>query len=286
MTGSEEELMDVVQHDTAHSLCARTNDWLHTEEAENNLVLGICEDLARGGERVPLARQLLSVEHKGRVTGVAILTAQQKLVITRMPLVAVDRIAEFLWSEKELIFGAVGPATTTTKLPSVWSERSGQLAKLQMDQRIYACRSVRQLEFTNGELREGRPGDRQLLCDWAYDFHLAVDAADANNRCGQIVEDLISTNRIFVWEDSGPVSCAAFSRQTRSGVAVNYVYTPPGHRGAGYATACVAVVTRRLLDAGRRFCCLYADLTNTTANRIYQRIGYEPVCDAQSWRFD
>jgi predicted GNAT family acetyltransferase len=63
------------------------------------------------------------------------------------------------------------------------------------------------------------------------------------------------------------------------------VYTPPGRRGRGYATALVAALSAELLAAGRRFCFLYTDLANPTSNRIYQRIGYERVCDSAEIRF-
>jgi predicted GNAT family acetyltransferase len=47
----------------------------------------------------------------------------------------------------------------------------------------------------------------------------------------------------------------------------------------------VAALSQLLLDRGRRFCALYADLANPTSNRIYEQIGYEPVCDVVDYRF-
>ncbi len=73
---------------------------------------------------------------------------------------------------------------------------------------------------------------------------------------------------------------AAWAGRTPNGLRINYVYTPPELRGRGYATACVAALSRALLEAGNRYCCLYTDLANPTSNAIYRRIGYRPVCDA------
>jgi predicted GNAT family acetyltransferase len=64
------------------------------------------------------------------------------------------------------------------------------------------------------------------------------------------------------------------------------VYTPPHLRKQGYATSCVAALTQRMLDSGKRFCCLYTDLTNPTSNAIYQKIGYQPVCDSEDLVFE
>ena len=72
---------------------------------------------------------------------------------------------------------------------------------------------------------------------------------------------------------------AAFTGKTPNGVRVGFVYTPARSRRRGYATACVATLSQALLDQGNQYCCLYADLANSTSNNIYQRIGYRPLCD-------
>ena len=70
------------------------------------------------------------------------------------------------------------------------------------------------------------------------------------------------------------------------GVArVGPVYTPPAERGHGYATALVAHVSDVALQRGRRACYLHTDLANATSNAMYQRIGYERICDAVDLRF-
>jgi predicted GNAT family acetyltransferase len=78
---------------------------------------------------------------------------------------------------------------------------------------------------------------------------------------------------------------ANFTGKTPSGIRIGAVYTPPELRGRGYASALVAALSARLLAGGRRFCFLYTDLANPTANRIYARIGYERVCDAAEIAF-
>jgi predicted GNAT family acetyltransferase len=72
---------------------------------------------------------------------------------------------------------------------------------------------------------------------------------------------------------------------TPRGIRIGYVYTPPDRRRRGYAGACVAELSRRLLAAGRAFCVLYADLSNPTTNALYQRMGYKPVADVTDYYF-
>ena len=96
-----------------------------------------------------------------------------------------------------------------------------------------------------------------------------------------------SGRRFWLWEADGePVALAGASGATPHGIRIGPVYTPPPHRGRGFASNLTAAVSQTLLDEGRRFCFLYANQANGTANRIYQGIGYEPVTDAVMLRFD
>jgi predicted GNAT family acetyltransferase len=58
------------------------------------------------------------------------------------------------------------------------------------------------------------------------------------------------------------------------------VYTPPYFRNRGYAGACVARLSRQILDGGKKYCVLYTDLANPASNSLYMNIGYKPVCDS------
>jgi predicted GNAT family acetyltransferase len=101
----------------------------------------------------------------------------------------------------------------------------------------------------------------------------------------ELVERLIGAEGLGVWDDGGPVPVAARSRPTPTGASINLVYTPPKNRGRGYATACVAALSRRLLDFGKTFCTLFTNLANPTSNKIYRRVGYRLIADFVEIRF-
>jgi len=69
-------------------------------------------------------------------------------------------------------------------------------------------------------------------------------------------------------------------------IRVAPVYTPPEHRGRGYAAGATAAATRAALDAGAEEVLLYTDLANPTSNRLYARLGYRPVEDSVAFVFD
>ena len=78
---------------------------------------------------------------------------------------------------------------------------------------------------------------------------------------------------------------ARWSRWRRSSArtpwssSVAYVYTPPPLRRRGYASAVVAELSQRELDAGQSWCSLFTDAANPTSNHIYTELGYQPRCD-------
>ncbi|WP_222426903.1 GNAT family N-acetyltransferase [Hyella patelloides] len=96
----------------------------------------------------------------------------------------------------------------------------------------------------------------------------------------------LSQNSLYIWQNDVPVSMAGVSGATPNGIRINAVYTPPEYRRKGYAKSCVATLSKSLLDKGFKYCFLFTDLANPTSNRIYKKIGYEPVCDFSDYWFE
>ena len=90
-------------------------------------------------------------------------------------------------------------------------------------------------------------------------------------------ERFIADKQLYIWDCNGPVSIAKTTRPMRNGISVTAVYTPPEQRNKGYATLCVASLTKKLLSERYSFCSLFADQSNPTSNSIYAKIGYVPL---------
>jgi predicted GNAT family acetyltransferase len=109
--------------------------------------------------------------------------------------------------------------------------------------------------------------------------------ADDDDRRRQL-EGLVRGGSFRLWEDQGAtVSMSGIHQAPPIGVRIGPVYTPPEFRGNGHATSLVAAASQEQLDAGRPACYLHTDLGNPTSNAIYQRIGYDWVCEAIDLRF-
>jgi hypothetical protein len=130
--------------------------------------------------------------------------------------------------------------------------------------------------------------DRDLLLAWVEAFKQeALGAADPADVVADVDRWIARRGKaVHLWEDGEIVSLCGVGGPTPNGIRIGPVYTPPGLRGRGYASALVAAVSQAELDAGRTFVFLFTDLANPTSNHIYQEIGYEPVRDFDDWRFE
>ena len=277
--------MEIIRHRTADDFLHRAGGWLEQTEAENNLILGIAGFFRAQSYAARVQPYFLTVEDMGVVFGVALLTPPRRLLVSGMPDAAVTALADHLAAEAGLVPGVLGPKAAAKFFADAWIAKTGKASRLKMSQRIYACEQLIAPIFSSGRLTLAATKDQPLIMEWCLAFCRDAGIGDEAPYYQAQVPRKLKEGLVYVWDDRKIVSMAAVERETSHGIAISWVYTPPHLRKQGYATSCVAALTRRMLDAGKRFCCLYTDLANPTSNSIYQKIGYQPTCDVQDWVF-
>jgi predicted GNAT family acetyltransferase len=278
--------VEIIRNNTAGDFLQRAGAWLEQSEAENNLILGIAEFFRAHSGAVRIQPYFFTVEDQDTVAGVALWTPPRRLLISDMPDAAVTALAVYLAAEEGRLPGVLGPKPAVKLLADAWIAKTGKASRLKMSQRIYACEQLIVPIFRSGRLRLAATEDQPLVMEWCLAFCRDAGIGDETPYYQAQVPRKLKEGLVYVWDDSKIVSMAAVERETSHGIAISWVYTPPHLRKQGYATSCVAALTRRMLDSGKRFCCLYTDLANAISNSIYQKIGYRPICDVQDWVFD
>lgn len=258
-------------------------------EAEHNLLFGILSYLLTQARREDVL--LLSVEDEGGIQAVAVQTPPYNLVLSWLASEgALDVLVQDLAQAATPLPGVLGLKDDARRFCELWGEATGQDYRLNRAQRVFRLERVIPPREVKGRFRPARLDERELLSGWAVAFaREALDEDDTEalwQRSAATVDRFVSSGSLFVWEDGGePVAIAAASGETPNGRRISLVYTPPDRRGRGYASACVAALSTKILAEGRRFCFLFTDLANPTSNRIYRAIGYAPVCDMDEYRF-
>ena len=263
---------------------------LESNEAANGLMLGLCGRLIDHPERFKAEPGLWTVADAQGLVLAALITPPHNLLVHHHrgdlgegARALVDSLLRCAWQ----VPGVFGPAGTAEVVADAWARTTGSPARQASRQRAYELRQVAVPVPERGRLRPATEQDFDLAAAWTYAFHHEIFGQIDRERPRQATQVRIEAGDIFLWEEDGrAVSMAMRNRPTRHGITVSLVYTPPELRGRGHATACVSELSRLLLASGWDFCALFADLANPTANGIYQRIGYRPVCDYVEMRFE
>jgi len=283
--------MEIVSQLSAAECLARVQGVLEEDEATNNLLLGLFLRLARApqenqGERRPF---FAFTEHDGDIPFVMLMTPPRHLIVYGQGEhldEAIDAAVGFLLQEGISPPGVIGPREVATAFALSWQGRTGCVLNTRMEQMIYRLDRVDEIAYSPGMLIQATQEHVGLVSEWMVGFaEVTLEPVDKGHALEQ-AEKRISDANLYLWHDECPVSMAWKARPTRNGIVVSGVYTPPERRNRGYATSCVASLSQLLLDEGKKFCALYADLSNPTSNSIYQRIGYRPVQPSIVYGFD
>ncbi|WP_327680245.1 GNAT family N-acetyltransferase [Kitasatospora sp. NBC_00458] len=293
---------------------ARAGGFLAASPARNTVLLTVVNRLrARGphyyGERVPVFGWWCP-EPGGPVGGAFLRTPPFGLRLGEMP----DRAAAELAAE---LAGspAVGPAANgdgpadgagngsgpgavpvdvtevaggdhaVAAFSAAWQAATGATASVRTRERLYRLGGPpAPPRPPAGRSRLAGPAERELVIDWLGRF--LVEARLTPTDVAALADDRIADRQLHLWEDGGrPVALAGHSAVLAGMSRIGPVYTPPEHRGHGYASGVTAAASAHALGLGATEVLLYTDLSNPTSNSIYRQIGYRPVEDCTVLEF-
>ena len=277
--------MQLRRFDNIKEFWHHAQDYLLQHQAEHNLLLGISHALLHYPDHYPNPPYLAIAEINGEILAAAIRTSPYKLVLSKArDLNALWAIAQDLHSLPEPLPGVSGLVAEVSAFLQAWQTLTGQSYQQVMKMKIHSLTQVKPVVTASGYLRPATQGDRPLLLEWFTRFATEIGEVVGQD-AGQAVENGLKRQSIYLWSDGIPVSWASGSQSLPAAGRIGPVYTPPQYRRKGYATACVAALSQKLLDRGCQSCFLFTDLANPTSNHIYQEIGYHPICDWHDYSF-
>lgn len=275
--------MEIKYHKDATDFLASTGKYLAQDEARYGNLLGMAKAAIRHSELLHIETLWCSVCTRNKINAVA-LSIIDRMVM--MECISGDRkvIAEKLVEMVEENFQNISGVAGEKLLVDIFSEKLCQSQKMKikhsMEQKLFRFDTVNDVPISPGKFRPATMADKELFLKWQHAFHVDVRGEASTGWEARILPAL-EQGWVFFWELGGkPVSMATKARPTDKGMTVIGVYTPPELRGKGYATSCVAELSRNILRSGKEFCILYTDLANPTSNSIYKKIGYKEVGDS------
>ena len=264
---------------------------LEVREAANSLMYGLALRLQRYPERIKIPPYFAAVNSARGLEAAAMMTPPHNLVVMSMDGGAAEEafetIARDLSRDRWPVPGVLGPNQPALGFTRVWQRLTARGCTLGIHERIYKLTQVIPPIQPPGKMRLADSSEEELVANWLYEFHIEASSNEptALNDHREAAKNRLADQDMYLWEDTQPVAMAGWSRPTPNGICIGPVYTPERFRRRGYATALTAALSQALLDSGKRFVALFTNLANPVSNSIYQKIGYQAVCDFDLYRF-
>lgn len=266
------------EYKTVQEYLQTSKQTLLQKELENNLVLGICNQIPNQHE-VTKNYQFLNVVDENKLVASAISTPLKIILAsTKTEEGSVKLLSghiEEYWHKQQ---GIVGPVVGIELLMKFFHKNIHQQLRLC----LYGLSAFKQISIAEGRIVQATAIYRKQLIDWSVKFYHEIKSfpQKKEDAVQRFVDTLIKTASIFCWvKGEKPVSMAAIIRRTDHIAIVGMVYTPQEERGNGYALNCVKKLSEYIVTQGYSRCGLFTDKDYPISNKIYQKIGYEPVCD-------
>lgn len=267
--------------------------FLLAREAENNLLLSILnslkENIQDNGKEMPL---LFSIVDHDDVKLIALRTPPHDIIISYTDdLNSIKVLVEELLKRNERLPGVLSFKEAADNFAELWCEENSLKPNLFRKERIYKLEEVSKDTIGTKKFSVASKAHQIIVLKWAGEMlkEALVDATEENieqtiNQLKKEFEE--NKSKMFLlFDNTEPVSMVRKAGKTPNGNFVNLVYTPPSLRRKGYATECVAKLSKKILEEGNKYCFLFTDLSNPTSNSIYQKIGYRPVIDENHYKF-
>jgi GNAT superfamily N-acetyltransferase len=225
---------------------------------------------------------LLSVWNDGAPVGAVLQIPPYPLACNGIPLDAMDSVVAQLVGLRPELTCVRGARPSAVAFADAWHTITGRSATIGTEERLYRLGTLRAPASVSGMPRDAAD-DRALLADWVELFLRETFSPVQDDAAGARFVDTANQvgDRFVLWDVDGTPVSMAMLRAPASGVSrIGPVFTPPDRRGHGYGSAVTAAAADLAHRSGTADVVLFADLANTTSNAIYQRIGFEPVCDS------
>lgn len=252
--------------------------FLQRDPVLHTIIMSNVHDRAQGTAGVEDEPSYFVSVHDPDVVGVAMRTPGRGVYVGALREDLAEPIAAAYADVLPGLTGVAGDRPAALRFGRRWCGLRGGTATETRGTRLHKLIEFTPLTADAGVARLMRADDVDLVAAWADGFAAEITdeiATDHHEWAGRQLEH----GAMWIWEADGePVSMVGY-REALFGVSrVGPVYTPPEHRRHGYAGALTSHVTAQILAAGNR-ACLYTDLANPTANKIYHEAGYRPVAD-------
>jgi predicted GNAT family acetyltransferase len=276
--------------DDVERFAAAVTPFLEADPCPRNVPLWIIELARRGTGGWSAPPQFWWFTEGDDVVGTASWTPPYSLLVTAAPGHGATLLASVLSVQARLaareVTGVTGPRVAARAVADAWHVATGAATVDERLMYLHELTSVQAVAKPQGEQRLATVADIDVLAGWLVAFNRDVDyPAPHDPRAA--MRGYVAHGAWAVWDVGGAlVAMAGHSVPLAGVVRITTVYTPPEHRGNGYARRLVAEMSEQALarDDVQR-CMLFTVAAAPVPNRIYAQIGYQRTAEHADIRF-
>jgi RimJ/RimL family protein N-acetyltransferase len=278
---------DTVQlriHEDPASFLADAGSFLRRSEAANSSVMAQMTRMITAPGPDDGGAYLACAVDRDAVVATVVLASSDNVQVSAGPAAAFAAFAADIRARARQPKRLVGPRESCEAFAQAWHDLTGSRHELRFHLRHFALETLPAIPASVGGMRHPQPSEYDRIAEWICDFIVEAGLpAEEPERVRSRFMPRMQRGLVRVWDDGVPVSLAGYGEidgDSGPGAArIGPVYTPPEHRGRGYASGLVAALSRELLQGGKRAIFLTTDLANPISNGIYEKIGYRRAAD-------
>ncbi len=262
-----------------------TSEYLGIKEIDNNLILGLTNAFENKSKEYP-DFNFLSVTNDTGIQAVS-LKISPRVIISgdHRNTEAIRIITEYYLKNNISPVNVIGEKKISRKFAETISLK--QTSKRELV--VHQLAKTNDISLTEGKLEKARLENLSQITELRIEFdteafgYLRLKHDELINE----IEGRIKREALYNWiVDDKIVSIASIMRNTKNTSVIGLVYTPKKYRGRGYASSTVFSLSNEILNRGFAKCLLFTDKSNPTSNKIYKKIGYEPVTEFEDIYFE
>lgn len=192
-------------------------------------------------------------------------------------------LAKYIVENDIAIRGVQGELQLCSAFANEYEKLTGRKMQPHFSMDILRLTKVNDIAVT-GKLRAANEND-EFAVEWITAMHLeALNERRDYSFARDKLNNMVAEHSLFVYEneDGIPVSFAQ-ARPFGHYATLSYVYTQPEYRNRGYGRAMAHELCKKIIKDYKGVV-LFVNKTNSSANKIYNAVGFEKVCENYDFR--
>ncbi|MGH2942753.1 MAG: GNAT family N-acetyltransferase [Solirubrobacteraceae bacterium] len=263
--------------------------FLHARATRNTVMLTVTASLiAHGPSLYGAAAPLFGWWQEGDapVSGAFMHTPHYPLYLSGLPEHALAPLADELVRRRRHVVGVDGGGGLAGLFAAAWTARRAEDEVVPAQHaRLYRLAALRPPRLRPA----GRPA---VMSEHDRDHVISMLAAFADEvgtwaASTPRIDERLTTRGYTLWYDGcgAPVAVAGMSRVVGGARRIGPVFTRAEERRKGYGSAVTTAACRNALEAGASEVLLFTNAEDAASNRLYRRLGFEPLEERCSLRF-